>query len=88
MPAAPRRRAVSMFSIVCAGVRRYAPMPAQTAAAADGVARGGDLLGEPRRLLRVGHRADRVDEAVLQPAAPVLQACVARFLRGRARPRR
>ena len=40
-------------------------MPAQTARPPAMSRARGDLLGEPRRLRRVGHRADRVDEARL-----------------------
>ena len=42
-------------------------------------------LGEFRRFGRIGHGADRVDEAGLQPAGPVLQPMVASVLNVRRR---
>ena len=73
MPSAPSRRAVRMFSIVCeerAGTRRCRPTPAARprycrteAIWAANVARIG----------RVGHGTDDVDQAMFDPAAPVLE---------------
>ena len=56
-------------------------MPAQTGVAAGDVAGGGNLLGEAIGLLRVRHRADGIDDVLLEPRAPVLQPLVERFLR-------
>ena len=33
----------------------------------------GDLLGEAGRFLRVGHRAQSIDDPVVEPGAPILQ---------------
>ena len=88
MPLAPSRRAVSMFSTVRAGDQPVRADPGPHRPDARRLPGTRDLRREDRGVRRIGHRADDVEPAVLDPESPILEPAGRRLRRRRDRPPR